>query len=635
MYILTQDTHRIVTSEKEYRYGRFIDIHQILERMTISLDEGSHCYRINARVNDQGQRHVLSMKINQLGEVIHYHCGCHFETSQSACRHCAAILFFLKKQDIDSFPYFYEKNNEAEKVYKYQLLEKQKQERILNKKHHESLSLIELYKDRLLRESMIPLSSQQYQLKVYTIKDNNQLEVTLKIVHGAHSFVIKNIATFLHAIEYHESLKYGKNFEFVHSRDAFDADSLEILAFVEEAFIKNQTIQKGIIKNLIIDKGMIDSFYDLMNALPSRYCDIGFETKKTFISLEIMEKEDSYVLDFKDYQGFDDMIMSYIHIYQFVDDVLYRYDLDQEGKCLILIQKLLESQGGLYIPKDSIAEFYRYILIDILEYINLETTLFDDYRQENMINLYADMTKDDQICIQLEYIYDDSIAYGFDEQNKQLSKEADVIENYLRPYIEDEDDHVIYLQYDHDFAYSFVKEGLPYLSNYCQIYVSDALKSLSTVQDIQIQIGVNISHNLLEINIDSIQIDKSELSDILKAYKKKRKFYKLKNGQLLSLESSELKELDELTRTLQLSAQDFNQEKMAIPTYRLFEVENLSNQQSHVAYLKTQTVQTFIEGFQNPKQYAVPVHYQNILREYQKKVMNGYVQCSIMVFQVF
>ncbi len=72
-----------------------------------------------------------------------------------------------------------------------------------------------------------------------------------------------------------------------------------------------------------------------------------------------------------------------------------------------------------------------------------------------MINLYADMTKDDQICIQLEYIYDDHMSYGFDEHNTHKSKQADLIEDYLRPYIEDIDDHMVYLQYDHDFLSVF------------------------------------------------------------------------------------------------------------------------------------------------------------------------------------
>ena len=237
------------------------------------------------------------------------------------------------------------------------------------------------------------------------------------------------------------------------------------------------------------------------------------------------------------------------------------------------------------------------------------------------------MTNDDQICIQIEYLYDDHIAYGFDENNPHISKEVDLIENYLRPYIEDVDDHIIYLLYDHDFAYSFIKEGLPYLSNYCQIYVSDALKSLSTQQELHIQVGVNISHHLLEINIESINIDKTELYDVLKAYKKKRKFYKLQNGQLLSLQNKTLKELDELTSSLQLTAQDLKQDTLKIPTYRLFDIDQLSSQQPHMTYNKSEAFLDFAKGFEKPQTFDVPDAYQDILRDYQVK---GYQWLRLM-----
>lgn len=627
MYIQDNEIKRIVNNEKEYRYAHFLNAKDILERMTISLDENNGCYRINARISEGHQKYVISMKIDQAGRIVHYHCGCANETTKSACRHCGVILLFLKTLTIHEYPYFYEKDGEEDKVSKYRLLEQQRQERILHKKQNESLQIIELYKNRLLRESMIPLSSQQYQLKVFVKRENNHLVLTLKIIHLTQSYVVKNIGSFLYAIEHHENMKYGKSFEFVHSQDAFDEDSLEILSFVKECFLKNQVIQKGVIKHLIIDESTIDEFYTLMNSLPSIYCDIAFAKKEYCVPLELTQKEENYILDFEDYQEFQDVMMSSLYLYSFNDDVLYRYNFDEKGQCLIFIQKLLESQGGLYIPKSAIYDFYKYVLIDLLDYIQLDTSLFNDYHQENVINLYADITSDDQVCVQLEYIYDDYLMYGFDKNNPHISKEADLIENYLEPYIEDQDDHIIYLLYDHDFAYSFIKEGLPYLSNYCQVYISDSLRSLSTTQEMNIQIGVNLSHHLLEINIDSVHIQKEELYDILKAYKKKRKFYKLKNGQLLSLQNKELMELDELTSALQLTAQDFQQESLSIPAYRLFDIEKLSHDQSHVSYLKSEAFEKFVNGFKESATFTVPPSYQDILREYQ---VQGYEWLRLM-----
>lgn len=619
MHILDQEIKRIISSQKEYRYGHFLDGKELIERMTISLDESSRCLRVNARVDDHGQKHVLSMKITESGEILQYHCGCVYETSQTACRHCLAVLLFLKNLHIESYPYFYEKNKEADKMNHYLLLKQQREKRIMDKKHQDSLDLIDLYKNRLLRESQIPLLSRQYQLKVFVSQKDNHLEISLKISHEKQSFIIKNIGTFLHAIDYHETLRYGKAFEFVHSLDAFDDDSLEILYFVKECYLRNQKENQEHLKTLVIDSDILDHFYDLMNALPSSYADIAFLEKDMLISLELQEKEESYVLDFKDYQNLSTFMMSHHHLYEYNQDTLYRYRLDEEGKCLILVQKLLESQDGLYIQKEGIYEFYRYVLADIIDFISLNTHLFDDYCQENGINLYADMTSDDQICVQLEYLYDDQIRYGFDKTNQQLSSHALIVENYLEPYIEDQDGHVLYLTYDHEWTYTFLREGLPYLSHYCQVYVSDHLKHISQSSKAQIKVGVSLSNHLLDFHIESMNIPENELYDILKAYKKKRKFYKLKSGQLLSLEHESFEELNQLSTILQLDSTQLENNHIQVPSYRLFELENLSHQQTHLSYFKSQELETYIQNFQKPQKFEVPKQYQDILRSYQKE----------------
>jgi len=101
----------------------------------------------------------------------------------------------------------------------------------------------------------------------------------------------------------------------------------------------------------------------------------------------------------------------------------------------------------------------------------------------------------------------------------------------------------------------------------------------------------------------------------------------LKNGQLLSLQNQELKELDELTSSLQLNAQDFTQETLSIPTYRLFDIEQLSHEQSHVSYLKSEAFKNFADGFVKPSSFEIPETYHEILREYQ---IQGYEWLRLM-----
>ncbi|MEG0276622.1 MAG: DEAD/DEAH box helicase [Coprobacillus sp.] len=625
MHIQDKEIRKIVSDDKEYRFGRYFDIKDILERMTISFDENQGSYRINARTVDGNERYTISMKADSEGQIIQNNCSCSYK---NGCRHIAAILLFLRKLTITSYPYFYEKNQEDQRLLKQKEIELQRTQRILDKKQQESMSFIELYKDQLLRESLIPLSSKQYQLKTSIERKKDTLLLSVKILNEGYGYAIRNFESFIQAIENHQSIKYSKNFEFIHSEDAFDDDSLEILYFIKKCFLKNQLIQTGIMRNLIISDEQIDEFYQLMNTLPSMYSSNGYDKKEYRIPLEINLKNDNYILDFKEYQNFESMLMTSTSIFDFQNDILYYYQFHQPHKALLFIKKLLESRGGLYIPESALLDFYKYVLFDLSDDIEMETQLFDEYVQENMINLYADMTTDDQICIQLEYIYDESIQYGFNEENQHKSKEADLIENYLTPYIEDIDGDMVYLLFDHDFVYQFMKEGLPYLSHYCQVYVSDALKSFSVTQPMQLQVGVSVSHGLLEVNIDSIDVQRDELYDILKAYKKKRKFYKLKNGKVIALENKELRELDELTSSLQLKSQDLVNGHIEVPTYRLFELEQMMNKDSKIVYSKNQEFEKWCEDFVKPDhEYDVPTTYAKILRDYQ---IEGYQWLRLM-----
>ncbi len=624
MIIKDGEIERLISNEKEYRYGRIIDIKKLIERMTISLDTQSQSYRISARVKEQNERYIITIKIDYNGNIIQNTCSC---SNSNNCRHIAAILFYLKKQNITQFPYIYEYDDSKERALKLAELEKQRKERILNKKYQESIDLIELYKDQLVRESLIPLSTKQYQLKVYVTYNKETLYIGLKIFNNQQGFVIKNIETFLHAIDYHENVKYGKSFEFIHSEDAFDDDSLEIISFIRDVYLKNKLIQKGIIKVLIVSHEHIDDFYKLVESLPSHYCDIAFKSKRYKVPLDIDLEDEQYVLELKDYQEFEDIFMTNQYMYKLENDIMYRYDFNEPKKMMTFMKKMLEIQGGLYIDKEHIYDFYKYILVDLIDDISIKTHLFDHYHQENMINLYGDLTDDDQICIQLEYIYDDYIAYGFDNvENK--SKEADLIENYLSEYIEDIEDHIVYLKYDHDFSYQFIKESLPYLSTYCNIFVTDALQSMQTSHPMDIRIGISMSKGLLDMSIDSVDLEIDEILDMLKAYKRKRKFYKLKNGKIVSLKNNEFKELDELTSSLQLKPNDLIHGKVQLPAYRLFELNHIMDKESSLLFSRSEEYKQWTKDLSIPQShYEVPTLYKDVLREYQ---VEGYQWLRLM-----
>ena len=90
----------------------------------------------------------------------------------------------------------------------------------------------------------------------------------------------------------------------------------------------------------------------------------------------------------------------------------------------------------------------------------------------------------------------------------------------------------------------FVRDGLPFLSGYCEIFVSDVLKNMNKKHVVNLHAGLRLAGNLLEIDLHSRDIHKEELLDVLRAYRRKKHFYRLKNGKLLNLKSDQLEELD-------------------------------------------------------------------------------------------
>ena len=58
------------------------------------------------------------------------------------------------------------------------------------------------------------------------------------------------------------------------------------------------------------------------------------------------------------------------YMYTLEDDIMYKYDFHEPEKLIAFLRKLLESRGGLYISKEMLTDFYKYILVDLLDDID-------------------------------------------------------------------------------------------------------------------------------------------------------------------------------------------------------------------------------------------------------------------------
>lgn len=643
LYSVVSDTTSIRLSESYYRYDNVEEIH-------ITFDTDMYMYCVIARVNVLGKLSQCRLWIDEEGNVDSYQCHRLFETKQrdssivsyerdcpwcneeSACGDIGAVLLKLAALPDETIPFHYI----SEKRLSQEEKEKRRQEEYRKQQRNRMLAFGKTMlreQKRAYENKIVSLTQhQQYELQPELAYDHVDEKLYVSFRIGAQKkYVLKDIETFLERIENHIYYKYGKQLEFVHCMEAFDERSRKQISLLkqwceerQQAHLEYNGYYYGysrITRSLALSENEIDAFFDLYDGQ-----DTEFTLIKTERRIRILVQEEGDLLHF----SYDDekLIVGNKHLYTITQEVgqtveLCQITLDSEGKTMSFLNDI--TSNVLYIEKKEYAAFYKYVISDIqpyLDIIGLEC-LKELPEPYSVIKLYGDIDANGQMYIKLNYYNEEGErGEGFDD-NPITSYAQDVVEAYIKSYasIIDYDAHIAYFDMDREDAYTFVLEGLSFLNSYCEIYVSDALKNLEKEHHYTIQVGVRIENDLLGIDIQSLEIPKEELSAVLRSYRRKRKFYRLKNGNLLNLNSPQLKELDDMLESYHLSGNDLVDGKATMEAYRLFSMNDKANQAQYLDIQRSAQFQAKIDQFYSSKNksYPLPSPYDKILRDYQKE----------------
>ena len=643
LYSVVSDTTSIRLSESYYRYDNVEEIH-------ITFDTDMYMYCVIARVNVLGKLSQCRLWIDEEGNVDSYQCHRLFETKQrdssivsyerdcpwcneeSACGDIGAVLLKLAALPDETIPFHYI----SEKRLSQEEKEKRRQEEYRKQQRNRMLAFGKTMlreQKRAYENKIVSLTQhQQYELQPELAYDHVDEKLYVSFRIGAQKkYVLKDIETFLERIENHIYYKYGKQLEFVHCMEAFDERSRKQITLLkqwceerQQAHLEYNGYYYGysrITRSLALSENEIDAFFDLYDGQ-----DTEFTLIKTERRIRILVQEEGDLLHF----SYDDekLIVGNKHLYTITQEVgqtveLCQITLDSEGKTMSFLNDI--TSNVLYIEKKEYAAFYKYVISDIqpyLDIIGLEC-LKELPEPYSVIKLYGDIDANGQMYIKLNYYNEEGErGEGFDD-NPITSYAQDVVEAYIKSYasVIDYDAHTAYFDMDREDTYTFVLGGLSFLNSYCEIYVSDALKNLEKEHHYTIQVGVRIENDLLGIDIQSLEIPKEELSAVLRSYRRKRKFYRLKNGNLLNLNSPQLKELDDMLESYHLSGNDLVDGKVTMEAYRLFSMNDKANQAQYLDIQRSAQFQAKIDQFYSSKNksYPLPSPYDKILRDYQKE----------------
>ena len=613
----------VVKSKNNLEIARKYHHYDNVESMHITINDDT--YHIDAVVSvfNHPQKCSLEIKDNQ---VVSYKCACPFNDQDSMCGHLGAVIMKLNELEINDFPFDYQ----SEKLEKMKEIEKENQRQRrkaqLRQLAQTSSRLIDLSKSQYQTDLQLSINNEQYDLTPTIYLNENEINVEYKI-GNEKKYVLKNITDFIERINNQENYKYGKALEFVHSEKNFTENALKQINLMKKAIeLRNQDIEEyryyyePIKRNMIIDTRVFDEFYD------ANKDDSSFSELESKMDMHIIKEEDYYVVKV----GTDKPVYvgsKHGYCYGMNNGKFYmeRITFDEEGTVSRFLNGIMDSDGQLVILEEQYHDFYKYVLLPILSYFEV----FDQSQEEiptyDEIKIYGDIDDHQTIYFQPVYVDENqNRVYGFNDQ-LMTTYQQDLVEKYIEKYATsiDMQKHRAYFDTNSQTTYEFIFEGLDYLKQYGDVYVSEALKRIGKKISYNLRVGVSIENDLLKFDISSHEIPKKELQEVLNQYRRKKKFYRLKNGELLYLDSPDLEELSQFMDDYHIDVKDIDDGEFSMNKQRMLAID----EENDFEYVELDREESFIETLDHfksatQKEYPLSRDYENILRDYQKE---GYV----------
>lgn len=497
MLVTDKELHRIVSSVRNLRTGRIYYQKDYVREITITYDRLFDDYTIEGIVDNGSYENVCKIVIDQDNKITDYSCNCYWCDELSACGHIGAVLLKVQELSPDDFPFKYKsKNGKISYFDKLVQIRQQQEEELLKNELAVTKNLIASFKTAKAIDFNQVKLNQKYDLEVQ-IKINYGHPCLKFKVGSDKKYIIKNIPNFLSALANNEYVEYGKQLAFVHNQKVFSDEALKIIELMKFCMITYERYQQEyyydishVTNEIKIIPESIEYIYEVLKDLEKTNQHLSIYQYNYQPTLHIRKLEKYYSLELKDFDEF----CGYKNLYKITENEIGMVKLDDEGKAIKFIHNC-ESKDKLLLAKEDVNDFVKYILNDIKQYFNYTGDLLtSEVVETEILTLYGDINELEQIKVYLESKQGLETIYSFQQSRKQTSINFDLIEDYLKEIgdVVDFEKHCMYLNLESEKTYSFLNEGLPFLANYCEVMVSDALKKIGKKSQFSINVGVTL-----------------------------------------------------------------------------------------------------------------------------------------------
>lgn len=299
---------------------------------------------------------------------------------------------------------------------------------------------------------------------------------------------------------------------------------------------------------------------------------------------------------------------------------------------LLELKRMLASPGAEHvpIPKEQSRFFLEKIVPGLkkIGVVHMSQAVTKEFMKTPLVaKLYLDRLRH-KLLVGLEFHYENIIIQPLENRDsttgpmvfRDIEKEDEILR------IMDESGFSKteggYYMHNEELEYEFLYHIVPKLQPLCQIYATTAIRNRIVSKNEHPKIRVKIKKertNWLEFKFEMRGIADQEIREILVALQEKRKYYRLKNGALFSLETREMEEIERFLKAVPVQDDNF-ESSLDMPIIEALPFLDLIDDDNQI-FTAEESFRQFLDTIKNPSKLniEVPEYLNSILRDYQKQ----------------
>ena len=613
-------------------------------KITKVVYENKNNFEIYSNVLDDKNKYDAHINVRS-GEIENLECTCP-DNNKNYCT-CAHLLATMQE---------FVNNEEYENIYGGTAKLEKKSNTTKNTEYRSFKQVLNAFYNAEIEveDKNEDIVKGNHKVKIYPriIIDKLYKEVKIEISIGEEKiYKIKSLSEFYDRFLNREKGKYGSKLEFVHVKENFDNDSRPLLDFI----LKHAEIIKYVNSSgnagyryygkvlsdncIILSNTAMDEFFNMMNGKNLEIINDNEEMEVEYVleqpnikfSIEQINKDEFILEPLLD--SFDYTILEgKKYLYILMEKKLYRTEKEYKDTVLKLLDIFKKNYTrGIKFSIKELPDFFSLIVPKLKNSIiieDIDNKIREKYIPKELnVKLYLDYDKNNYLIAEIKFIYGDVEFNPLDINNvpnvaRNIVQETNVLNMFRRTGFLLDTANLRFILVKDDAIYDFLVNQIEDYMQRFEVLVTDNFKAKEIREPKLGTIGVKVENNLLDIDLTGLDLDRSELKELLDKYNIRKKYHRLKDGSFIDLEKSEdIKFLSSLELGMEVGYKELESGKIKVPMYRTLYLNKLLENVAGIEVQKNSDYKELVNDLTDKevdKDIKIPEGLKCKLRYYQK-----------------